>query len=148
MCVTYQKLIKEQWEEENNNYKKLLEYLKAFMTNPLPYPERTSLSVNARFKKISSVVMKFMDFESVTQMESGQNLKDYYQSCKTLFEHRFPSVGNFNDFCACKEYLETKPKWSWYSKTIQENDNNKHGSASAGRPTGNKKAKKRQKINS
>ena len=82
--------------------------------------------------------MKFMGVESVTLMESGQNTEDYYEACKTRFKQRYPSLGKF------LEYLEVKPKWSAYSKLMTNNDNKCANSTptSAGRPIGNKKAKK------
>ena len=53
--------------------------------------------------------MKFMGIKSVTTMESGQNIQDSYKACKTIFNQRYPSLGKFNEYQACKEYLETKP---------------------------------------
>ena len=43
-------------------------------------------------------------------MESRQNHEDYYQACKTIFEQSDPSLENFNDYRACKEYFDFKPK--------------------------------------
>ena len=42
------------------------------------------------------------------------------------------------------EYLESKPKWSSYSKTMNQNNNKQASStpASTGKPTRNKKEKK------
>ena len=144
MSATYHKLTKIQFEEESQHYNKLPEKLKAFYPVPVPYQERSTKSLFTRFKKISTIVMKFMGIESVTLMESGQNSEDYYKACKTIFEQRYPSLGKFLDYRSCKEYLEVKPKWSAYSKLMTDNNNKRTNStpASTGRSIGNKKAKK------
>ena len=144
MSTTYHKLIKIQFEEESQHYNKLPEKSKAFYPALVPYQEQSTKSLFTRFKKILTIVMKFMGIESATSMKSGQNTEDYYEACKTIFKQRYPSLGKFLEYCSCKEYFEVKPKWLAYSKLMTDNDN-KHANStptSAGRPIGNKKAKK------
>ena len=64
----------------------------------VPYQEQYSKFMSTHYKKISSIIMKFMEIKSITPMESGQNQEDYYQAFKTLFGQRYTSLTKFNDY--------------------------------------------------
>ena len=93
MLITYDKLIKNQCKEDRHKHNKAPKSLKAFMLVLVPYQEQFSNSISSCF-----IIMKFMGIKSIMLMESGQNQYDYSHACK--------------DYRACKEYLESKPKWS------------------------------------
>ena len=115
--MTYDKLIKNQFRE--NKHACMQQVSRIFQCI---HASSSSLVIQhvlvIFFKKISAFVMKFMGIKSIMQMESEQNQEDYYQACKTLFKQMYSSSRNLNDYRACKEYLETKPEWSSFSKII------------------------------
>jgi hypothetical protein len=103
------------------------------------YDRRNGNTLHRRFTgNLSLRCSKFMGVEETTPMESGWNLDMHYLACKEIYTHRFPCLGNPDDFRHCYDYLKGRPKWHSFrlaqSVTI---DKDKVSS----RPNGKKKDK-------
>jgi hypothetical protein len=62
--------------------------------------------------------MKFLALAAETQQDSGYDKEQFYQKCKLILGKRYPTFGNFDNMCLCKEDLQEKPKYMAYCKVI------------------------------
>ena len=100
------------------------------------YSRRKPDSIYSRFKDhISPRVTKFLGVKKTVLKESGWDDQMHYQAVKLTYEQRYDKLGNPDDFIACVEYLQDKPKWHAF------NDANNNTDANHKRPTGQKKVK-------
>ena len=89
------------------------------MSEPTVYEDRSPESLHNRLKDhVFPRVMKFLGIEETTKQDSGSDAERFYQKCKALFEKRYPQFGNPDCFKACKEYLQTKPKFASYRRML------------------------------
>ncbi len=107
---------------------------------PVLYDRRKPDSLRSRFKNvIAPRVSKFLWVKKGVKWESGWDKETHYQAAKHTFLERYTKnkLGNPDEFRACAEYLEDKPKWhSYVTANNLESDQDTHK-----RPVGQKKAK-------
>ena len=101
--------------EMHNNYVKLLceqervdyEFLRTSTNNIITpaaavYGCHTALAILDCFHKVIRFhIMKFVAIEKA----SGNCVNMYFDVCNDIFQKRHLMLGNFNDFCLCKDYL-------------------------------------------
>ena len=107
------------------------------MVEPAIYDERTPKSLYTRYKdQIAVRVSKFIGIEEVTQQDSGTDSEQFYQKCERIWDKRYASMGAFDPFRPCKDYLVTKPKFHSFRQSILDEEAGKNKKE---RPTGKKR---------
>jgi hypothetical protein len=107
------------------------------MNEPAIYDERTPDYLYTRVKVNGMLlVRKFIGIEEVTQQDSGTDSEQFYQKCKRIWDKRNASMGAFDPFRPCKDYLVTKPKFHSFRQTMLDEEAGKNKKE---RPTGKKR---------
>ena len=139
MFAAYKLLIREQLECDKKRWADANAAARELMSEPTVYEDRSPESLHNRLKDhVFPRVMKFLGIEETTKQDSGSDAERFYQKCKALFEKRYPQFGNPDCFKACKEYLQTKPKFASYRRMLDLEEAAKKDGAKV-RPNGKKK---------
>ena len=143
MFAAYKLLIREQLAVDQQRWGDATAASRELMSEPTIYEDRSPDSLHNRLKDhVFPRVMKFLGIEETTKQDSGSDAERFYQKCKALFEKRYPQFGNPDGFKACKEYLQTKPKFASYRRMLDLKEAAKKDGAKV-RPNGKKKDAKK-----
>ena len=137
MHNAYKLLLKEQTKVDKQQWNTASTSARALLIEPTIYDERTPDSLYTRYKdQIALRVNKFLGIEEVTQQDSGSDSEQFYQKCKKVWDKRYASLGPFDPFRLCKDYLVTKPKFHTFRQVILDEEAGKNKKE---RPVGKKR---------
>ena len=137
MHNAYKLLLKEQAKVDKQQWSSATTSDRALLIEPTIYDERTPDSLYTRYKdQIALRVNKFLGIEEVTQQDSGSDSEQFYQKCKKVWDKRYASLGPFDPFRLCKDYLVTKPKFHTFRQVMLDEEAGKNKKE---RPVGKKR---------
>ncbi len=106
---------------------------------PTAYHAHTPVSIFNIFKDtIGPSCMKFLSIKETANVGTGTDLEIIYQRYRTIYSHWYPTLGNFDDYCGCLEYLENTAKITKWCASMEEDAKKKKTTAK--HPTGKKAA--------
>lgn len=121
--IEYVKLTAEQLRIDQALYDRGNDEFRQAVGAPTVYHQRTPDSVYSRFKDtIAYRCLKFIGVQETTPQPSGSNENDYFDVCNTIYQRRYPLLGNFNDYKQCLDYLKDMPKFRTYKMMVEEAD--------------------------
>jgi hypothetical protein len=105
-----------------------------------PYPNRSAPSLLTRFKRIATLVNKFLAIKKQIKKESGEDDVSYIIKVKEIYKKRNPNSPPF-DHCAVADFLEKQAKWMSYQGSVVTTDDSASSAVnSVVRSMGKKKA--------
>ena len=127
MHNAYKLLLKEQRKVDKQQWNTASTSAWALLIEPTIYDKRTPDSLYMRYKdQITLRVNKFVGNEKVTQQDSGSDSEQFYQKCKKVWDKRYTSLGPFDLFRLCKDYLVTKPEFHMFRQLLLDEEAGKN----------------------
>jgi hypothetical protein len=80
----------------------------------------------------------FLAIKETANVDTGTDLEIIYQRYRTKYSHWYPTLGNFDNYRGCLEYLENKAKITKWCASMEEDANKKKTTTK--HPTGKKAA--------